>query len=654
MALPRATCAIVPAMFRARTRIVRSAVSALLLLLALLSCKNINRLLGRDKLRAPEVPAAPPALAMPGGEPREQARKLADALEDPKQRLAAWLRIYEALDVPVYGVTGEGLGKTAADTPGPYFWTVWLMSGLEKKATGVRLSDAGGILTLGLTGADSQAVGKALLEDIRANAKRSGAPAQLLAELVRERVRRGRSRVDLLDEKVGTELVIDLPTVHLLSWLSFRGALARSHPDGKTGSLGPGDARAPNESIWARVSPAELTLIPEAHAAAGGFNCSELLGDKETTGWVKGVLKLAGGGGSLAFEDGAKAGLPKTSELVAKALGASGDGAKKIGSATSYANTVTSALSTYLAIHFMALRIDSDPPQLERTKKTTDGKEQKHRIQIITDSEGFPDGKNLEACLTSFGLNAFGVSFKLPEDGKGLSGVGVQFKEGTGFDRVLWGNYKHLKQLADDKGFVDLTILGRAQKRDLPDSAKSWETEYSFFVEAQPEKEDLGSIVNMFWSSLKAAGGAKASGLAGPILQLAKVTHWSLGEQAFVVIDWKPPGWKVSGKKDEAVFSGQVCDLEKEFRIQLGGGLSGHATYHPDKHYPASGGRYDYSGSFPGGTAFGNGTYAFSGDPWTSLKLTQTGAGCVTHPMGKNCADGTEILTLTATQECSR
>lgn len=92
MALPRATCAIVPAMFRARTRIVRSAVSALLLLLALLSCKNINRLLGRDKLRAPEVPAAPPALAMPSGEPREQARKLADALEDPKQRLAAWLR----------------------------------------------------------------------------------------------------------------------------------------------------------------------------------------------------------------------------------------------------------------------------------------------------------------------------------------------------------------------------------------------------------------------------------------------------------------------------------------------------------------------------------------------------------------------------------
>jgi hypothetical protein len=89
------------------------------------------------------------------------------------------------------------------------------------------------------------------------------------------------------------------------------------------------------------VSAAELTLIPEAHAAAGGFKCSELLGDKETTSWVKGVLKLAGGGGSLAFEDGAKAGLPKTSELVSKALGASGDTAKKIGSATSYANTVT-------------------------------------------------------------------------------------------------------------------------------------------------------------------------------------------------------------------------------------------------------------------------------------------------------------------------
>jgi hypothetical protein len=103
------------------------------------------------------------------------------------------------------------------------------------------------------------------------------------------------------------------------------------------------------------------------------------------------------------------------------------------------------------------------------------------------------------------------------------------------------------------------------------------------------------------------------------------------------------PGRKVSGSKDDAVFSGQVCDLEKEFRIQIGGGLSGHATYHPDKHYPASGGRYDYSGTFPGGNAFGNGTYTLTGDPWTSLKLNQTGSGCVTHPMGKNCADSTEI-----------
>jgi hypothetical protein len=198
-----------------------------------------------------------------------------------------------------------------------------------------------------------------------------------------------------------------------------------------------------------------------------------------------------------------------------------------------------------------------------------------------------------------------------------------------------------------------LTILGRAQKRRVPDSAKSIEAEYSFFVEAQPEKEDLGSIANMFWSSLKAAGGGNVSGLAGPILQLAKVAHWSLGEQAFLVIDWKPPGWKVSGSKDEAAFSGQVCDLEKEFRINIGGGLKGIATYHPSKHAPASGGRYDYSGAFPGGTAFGNGDYTFSGDPWTSLKLVQTGPGCVNTPMGKNCTDGTEILTLTTIDSCS-
>jgi hypothetical protein len=422
---------------RARTRIGSQVLAALVLLAALLSCKSINRLLGRDKLPPPSLPAAPAALTLPAGEPPEQARALADALEDPKQRLAAWMRIYEALDLPVYGATGTGLGRATADTPGPYFWTVWLMSGLEKKSTGIRLSDAGSVLALGLSGVDPMAVAQALLDDIRSNAKRSVAPARLLAELVRQRVRRGRSRVDLLDEKVGTEAVVDLPTLHLLSWVAFRGALARAHADGKTGALAP-------EPL--RQTPAQFSLIPEAHAASGGFDCSELVGDKDTTKWVKNVLKLAGGGGSIAFEDGSKAGLPKTSELLARALGASGDGAKKLGKATSYTNSVTSALSTYLAIHFMALRIDSTPQQLERTKTTSDGKQQKHRIQIITDSEGFPDGKNLMACLTSFGLNAFGVSFKLPEDGKGLGGVGVQFKEGTGFDRVLWSHYEQINR----------------------------------------------------------------------------------------------------------------------------------------------------------------------------------------------------------------
>lgn len=631
-------------MFQARSRVGRQSVALVVLLLALLSCKSVKRLLGQDKLPPPSLPSAPAALAMPAGEPAEQARALADALEDPKQRLAAWMRIYEALDLSVYDATGRGLGSATADGPGPYFWTVWLTSGLEKKSTGFRFSDAGAALTLGLPGADAGAVAQALLDDLRENAKRSGAPAKLLSELVRQRVRRGRSRVDLLDEKVGTETVIDLPTLHLLSWVAFRGALATAFADGKTGSLSPEPRR--------RV-PAAFSLIPEAHAAAGGFDCSELLGDKDTTKFVKTVLKLAGGGGSIQFEDGSKAGLPKTSELLARALGVSADGAKKIGKATSHANAVTTALSTLMAIHFMQMRIDSTPQQLERTKGTSDGKQQKHRIQIVTDMEGYPDGKNLMACLTSFGLNAFGVSFKLPEDGKGLGGVGVQFKEGTGFDRVLWSHYEQIKQRADSNGFVDLTILGRAQKRTIPDSAKPMEAEYSFFVEAQPEKEDIGSIANMFWGSLKAAGGANPAGLAGPIAQLAKVAYWSLGEQPFIVTDWKPPGWKVSGSKDEAVFSGQVCDIEKEFRVQIGGGMKGHATYHPNQHAPASGGRMDYSGSFPGGTAFGTSDYTFSGDPWTALKLTQTGSGCVNTPLGKHCDDGTEILTFTTVETCT-
>ncbi len=531
-------------MFRARTGVAPRAVAAFVLLWALLSCGPIKRLLGRDHLPPPKVPPAPAPMALPAGEPPAQARALADALEDPKRRLSAWMQIYETLDVPIYGVTGSSLNKATADMPGPYFWTVWLMSGMEKKSMGVRFSDAGAVLTLGLRGADSKAVGQALLDDLRANAQSSKPSAKLLAELVRERVRRGASRADILDPKVGTEAVIDLPTLHLLSWLTFRGALARIATGIKIGALTP----VPDRDRWA-----ELSIIPEAHAAEGGFKCSELFGDKETTKWVKTLLKVVGGGGSIVFEDGAKASLPKANELLSKALGASGDLAKKISTVAGYANLVTSALSTYLAIHSLALRIDSTPAELERTKSMVDGKDQMHKIQIVTDYQGIPDGNNLQSCLTNFSNSIYGVSFKLPEDGKALSGVGVQFQEGSGFDRVLWGKFEQRKQKTDSKGYVDLKILGRAQKRELPSIAKAWKTEYSFVVEAQPEEEDLGSIANMFFGSLKAVTGTSKTGLAGPIFQLAKVAYWSLGEQTFSLVDWKPPGWTVSGAKGDVL-----------------------------------------------------------------------------------------------------
>ncbi|MEZ4225713.1 MAG: hypothetical protein R3B13_32475 [Polyangiaceae bacterium] len=622
-----------------------------MLLAVLLSCKNIKRLVGADTPRNPEVPPAPGPLAMPKGPPQQQAAGLVDALEDPKRRLAAWMRIYEALEVPVYDVTDKALSRVAPETPGPYFWTVWLASGLEKKSTGVRFLDAGGILTLGLSGVDARAVSEALLADLRENASRSSAPSKLLAAIVRERVLRGPSRADLSDAKVGTEAVIDLPTLHLLSWLVFRGVLARVQPNGKSGWLEPAPHTVPSETFGAGWTG--WSLVPEAHAAGSGFKCSELLGNERVTSWVKNVLKFAGGGGTLAFADGSKASMPKTSELVAKAFGAGSSTAKGVGSLTSYANMVSSALSLYMTINFLALRVQSEPPILERTKKKgRDGKEQVHSLQVITDTGGKVDGDNLAACATSFGLNALGVSFKLPEDGKALPGVEVQFKPGKGFDRVMWGDYRQIRQVADSNGELQLKILGRSQKVDIPEDAKEDERDYSFFAESQPEKADAGSIANMFWSSLKAVAGKKGSGFVSPILQQAKFMHYSLGEQTFALIDWKPAGWTVTGQQQEAVFSGTVCDITKEFRIKLGGTMNGHLVFHPSKQDPNAGGRFDYSGAFADGTLWGNGTYTMSGDPWTSLTLHHEGSGCVNYGTGKNCSDTHGEMKFTVAKRC--
>lgn len=620
------------------------------LLLALLGCKLLDRLKGNSDSKPPEVPNPPAALALAAGEPGARVKTAMTALSDKNQRLSAWLGVYEAAGVPVRRVDGTALGKAPAELPGPYFWQVWLASGLDKKGAGIPLVDAARVLQIGLaTQVDYPTVAKALLEDLRALPKSESQELRFVGELVRERIRSGPSHKDIFDPATDTSVVIDFPTLSLLAWVVERATLAHLMAvHGITGSVEPTPAPKP-------ITPAlEFEWIRSAHAADSGFKCSELLGDKDATGIVKGILKLAGGGAKLQLEDtGKKVGFSKTSEQLAKAFGASEDGTKFAGKAVGWANAVTSLLSFVLQVNALQMEIDSTPDKIIRTKDGAPGSRQNHRIRVVFDTKDLPDGNSLRSCLTSFALNALGISLKLPENGKALGKVGIEFTAGTGFDRVMFADYKQIKARTDDSGYAELGVIGRGQPKRIPDTAKEFDAEYSFVTKAQSEAEDLGSIANMFWGSLKAVANPSGAGVVAPVLGVAKVLHYDLGEQSFTVVDWKPAGWKLVGAKDEATFDGQVCDIGKPFAAKILGSAQGYINYTPSSGYPTSGGTYSYVGSWGSGTIYGNGTYTFTGDPWSSLKLVQTGNGCVTHPRGTNCTDGKEILTLTVIESCT-
>lgn len=107
--------------------------------------------------------------------------------------------------------------------------------------------------------------------------------------------------------------------------------------------------------------------------------------------------------------------------------------------------------------------------------------------------------------------------------------------------------------------------------------------------------------------------------------------------------------YTASGGKDEAVFSGVICDLEKPFELDISGGASGKFKFIPSGDNPLSGGSSSYKGTYAMGSIYGSGTYSIKGDPVTGkgLKLVEVGEGCATTPMGPTCADESEEITLT-------
>lgn len=576
-----------------------------------------------------EIPVPPSQVTVPKGSPQEQAVALANAVSsNSPNRLAGWLAVYDALAIPVLGSNHSPLGKTGDDPIGPAYWRVWYMSGMTRPGTGFELTDLTKTFNAFADPSfDNVKAGAMLLADVRAAVASKDPQVQLFGRFMAEIVKRGPSPVDILDPKVtADQVVISGDTAELLSWVVMRDfvfSLAKlktistgERPSPAIPSNGVGGSTVQNVALTTHL--ASTSALAQA-ADSGG--CTSLV-DDDSTYWLNwAVNKVIGGGVQLPGMGEATKGLV---QYVQEARGRSSwQTIEKVKSITSITSAVANVLT--LAMQISALTLDStmEPSPLERTKETSHGKQTTIVFRLTYEPGNLPDGRNLGVCLSSYMLNAFGVSLSFPASGARVAGAELTFTGEMGFagkgDYVLFGESKQLRQDTNSNGEVELKVLGRAQKRVIPANATPVHREFSISVRGQPEAANGNSIANTFFDSLLfwvAPGGA---GLVNSAVDVAKTFHWDLGEPVFPIDDWAT-GYEIDepvGEGGRGRLTGTICEgLDKPFKVAFSNPadqMSGAFTYTPSG---SAGGTYQYSGTAAAGKAnvTGTGGYKIEGE----------------------------------------
>jgi hypothetical protein len=482
------------------------------------------------------LPEPPAPMALPAGTPEEQAAALAEALRPGAQggssRLAAWLAVYEALGIPVITDDGLVVAGPADDTAGPGYWRVWFLSAAGASPGGLVLTDYVRLFVPdpvpGIAYDPGQAAA-ALLADLRAAAESDDAQVRLFGRLMAEIALRGPVPVDVLDLAVSADQVfIATDTAELLAWVVLRGLIGEVALD----EAARGAARAPAGQSLKVLNSARVSVL---RRPAQKEKCSEAAGSEDVTFWLNTILNKLGGGVQLpGMQEGTKGFV----RIIQEHLGHTTSQIERVDRITKSVNVITSALTLWAQIQSLRLEGYMDPDPLERTKTSRDGKTADIHLLLYSDPEWLPEADNLYACLASFVLNAFGVTLATPPAGR-IGGAEMKFEGGQGFgETVLFGDYKTLRTDTNLHGEVLLPMLGKAQRRDLPDSVLPYMTEFSIHVSAQPEAVTANTLFNIFFSGLTFGAAPGASDAATSAMTIAKTFHWSLGEHFFRLKDW--------------------------------------------------------------------------------------------------------------------
>ncbi len=582
----------------------------------------------------PALPDAPQAL-LTSGSPEEQVIALAEAIQqapDTRSRLAAWLGVYAAFGIPVLAETGQSLTNTGDDLLGAPYWSIWYASGMDFPGRGMTLADAGKILTVRQDITYDPNGGTILLTDLKQAVQSTDPQARQLGLFIQARIASASAGRQLSTASAPEELIIDPASVNLLNWLLIRSSML-------------GLARTEQPASWLG-SPALVShtrVDPLGGLRAGKPRCAEMFGSEDTTAAMNYVIGKFYGGISIP---GATL-MPGMTETVLKQLGVSAAKVDKINSFMGRANAIAQLLNLYMQIH--ALQVDSEMSPgggLERTKTTSDGKRATITWHLYYDREKVPDGNELWACMTSFISNAMGVSVNIPPS-EAITGADIVFEPGKNIpEKVLIDSENtNYRITTDSSGNADLKLIGRAQKKKLPDNAPEQIDSFTLIVSAQPEGINAGSIAGMFWDSLSFWVTPSAASAVAPVVDLLKTMKYSLGEYENLLIDWGGQAYRIAGGLDDWQTNTAVCNIMEPFTLtsdiitmQFSGGLSG---------------TYTYTGSVF--NAQGSGTYSISLPDGPGFPGTMVGEGPGSAEGYTNT--GTENYTLTPldpAEDCSQ
>jgi hypothetical protein len=497
-----------------------------------------------------------------------------------------------------------------------------------------------------------------LLDDLRSTAQSNDPQVRLFGLFVRERVLRGPSHLDLLDAATSPiSATVDLPTVQLLGWVAIRGTFIQAAQQVSERPVS--GAVASNVPFKWPVLPLLAVPAPLAVAlqAGGGLpslnaisasstlqqqaaqpTCSAMFGDEDVTYWVNWVANKLGGGLQLP---GMQNGLPGLIQLIQKQLGEPASVIKGTSDRLGWASAFTAAMTLAMQLSSVDVAGYEEPDPLERTKGTSDGKQTTIHWALLMDPGKLPDGNNGAACFLSFLSNMFGMSFSFPTEGR-IPGAEMDFYGGEGFpDLVLFGDYKQLRQDTDANGEASLLILGRAQKKDLPDSAQPVDKEFSVRVRAQPEAVNGNTIANIFFGGLTFGASPGGAGAIGALTDILKTFTWDLGEHVFRLTDWKALGYRYYYNfQNIDVKEGIICSFEKPFTINATLTYPGvvQGIY-----------RYDFTPTSPtAGTVVISGTYTPVTEPSQKITLEGNGTYTIQSPDTETPAISVSIKKLEA------